>query len=452
MSDIKRIRNFSIIAHIDHGKSTIADRIIHKCGGLTDREMSAQVLDSMDIEKERGITIKAQTVRLNYKSKEGKDYILNIIDTPGHVDFSYEVSRSLSACEGSLLIVDSTQGVEAQTLANVYQALEINHEIIPILNKIDLPASDVEKTKKEIEDVIGIDTSKAISCSGKTGEGIDDILEAIIKNLPEPKSQEKSKLKSLLVDSWYDSYLGVVILVRVIDGKIKKGMKIRLMSNDQEHIIEKVGVFTPKPTDIEELDSGQIGFIITGIKSLSETKVGDTICDALNPIKTPLPGFKPSRPVVFCGLFPIDSSEYQKLKDGLAKLKLNDSSFSYDAESSTALGLGFRCGFLGLLHLEIITERLEREFGVSLITTTPGVIYKVHKIKNEIVNLQNPSNMPDPSQIIKIEEPWIKATIITPDEYLGSIIKICQEKEEFKQTCLIREIVQFYHMTCLSMR
>ena len=428
MSDIKRIRNFSIIAHIDHGKSTIADRIIHKCGGLTDREMSAQVLDSMDIEKERGITIKAQTVRLNYKSKEGKDYILNIIDTPGHVDFSYEVSRSLSACEGSLLIVDSTQGVEAQTLANVYQALEINHEIIPILNKIDLPASDVEKTKKEIEDVIGIDTSKAISCSGKTGEGIDDILEAIIKNLPEPKSQEKSKLKSLLVDSWYDSYLGVVILVRVIDGKIKKGMKIRLMSNDQEHIIEKVGVFTPKPTDIEELDSGQIGFIITGIKSLSETKVGDTICDASNPIKTPLPGFKPSRPVVFCGLFPIDSSEYQKLKDGLAKLNLNDSSFSYDAESSTALGLGFRCGFLGLLHLEIITERLEREFGVSLITTTPGVIYKVHKIKKEIVNLQNPSNMPDPSQIIKIEEPWIKATIITPDEYLGSIIKICQEK------------------------
>ena len=428
MSNIKRIRNFSIIAHIDHGKSTIADRIIHKCGGLTDREMSAQVLDSMDIEKERGITIKAQTVRLNYKSKDGEDYILNIIDTPGHVDFSYEVSRSLSACEGSLLIVDSTQGVEAQTLANVYQALEINHEIIPILNKIDLPASDVEKTKKEIEDVIGIDTSKAISCSGKTGEGIDNILEAIIKNLPQPKSQENSKLKSLLVDSWYDSYLGVVILVRVIDGKIKKGMKVRLMSNDQEHIIEKVGVFTPKPTDIEELDSGQIGFIITGIKSLSETKVGDTICDALNPLKTPLPGFKPSRPVVFCGLFPIDSSEYQKLKDGLAKLKLNDSSFSYDAESSTALGLGFRCGFLGLLHLEIITERLEREFGVSLITTTPGVIYKVHKIKGETINLQNPSNMPDPSQIVKIEEPWIKATIITPDEYLGSIIKICQEK------------------------
>ena len=428
MSDIERIRNFAIIAHIDHGKSTIADRFIHRCGGLTDREMSAQVLDSMDLEKERGITIKAQTVKLKYKAKDGKEYILNIIDTPGHVDFSYEVSRSLSACEGSLLVVDSSQGVEAQTLANVYQALEINHEIIPVLNKIDLPASDVEKAKKEIEDVIGIDTSNAISCSGKTGEGIDEILESIITNLPEPKSQEGSKLKSLLVDSWYDTYLGVVILVRVIDGKIKKGMKIKLMSNDQEYIIEKVGVFTPKPTDINELDTGQIGFIITGIKILSETKVGDTICDATKPLQKALPGFKPSKPVVFCGLFPVDSSEYQKLKDGLAKLKLNDSSFSYEAESSSALGLGFRCGFLGLLHLEIITERLEREFDVSLITTTPGVIYKVHKIKGEVIDLQNPSNMPDPTQIEKIEEPWIKATIITPDEYLGSIIKICQDK------------------------
>ena len=428
MSDIERIRNFAIIAHIDHGKSTIADRIIHKCGGLTDREMSAQVLDSMDIEKERGITIKAQTVRLNYKAKDGKDYILNIIDTPGHVDFSYEVSRSLSACEGSLLIVDSTQGVEAQTLANVYQALEINHEVVPILNKIDLPASDVDKTKKEIEDVIGIDTSGAINCSGKTGEGIEDILESIIKILPSPKGIENNKLKSLLVDSWYDSYLGVVILVRVIDGQIKKGMKIKLMSNDQEYMIEKVGVFTPKPENIGQLGSGQIGFIITGIKSLSETKVGDTICDALDPIHNPLPGFKPSKPVVFCGLFPIDSSEYQKLKDGLAKLKLNDASFSYEAESSSALGLGFRCGFLGLLHLEITTERLEREFDVSLITTTPGVIYKVHKAKGEIIDLQNPSNMPDPTHIEKIEEPWIKATIITPDEYLGTIIKICQDK------------------------
>jgi len=428
MSDIERIRNFAIIAHIDHGKSTIADRIIHKCGGLTDREMSSQVLDSMDIEKERGITIKAQTVRLNYKAKDGKDYILNIIDTPGHVDFSYEVSRSLSACEGSLLIVDSTQGVEAQTLANVYQALEINHEVVPILNKIDLPASDVDKTKKEIEDVVGIDTSGAINCSGKTGEGIDDILESIIKILPPPKGVENNKLKSLLVDSWYDSYLGVVILVRVIDGQIKKGMKIKLMSNDQEYVIEKVGVFTPKPTNIDQLNSGQIGFIITGIKSLLETKVGDTICDASDPIDAPLPGFKPSKPVVFCGLFPIDSSEYQKLKDGLAKLKLNDASFSYEAESSSALGLGFRCGFLGLLHLEITTERLEREFDVSLITTTPGVIYKVHKAKGEIMDLQNPSNMPDPTYVEKIEEPWIKATIITPDEYLGTIIKICQDK------------------------
>jgi GTP-binding protein LepA len=428
MSDIDRIRNFAIIAHIDHGKSTIADRIIHKCGGLTDREMSAQVLDSMDIEKERGITIKAQTVRLNYKAKDGKDYILNIIDTPGHVDFSYEVSRSLSACEGSLLIVDSTQGVEAQTLANVYQALEINHEVVPILNKIDLPASDVDKAKKEIEDVIGIDTSGAINCSGKTGEGIDNILESIIKILPPPKGIENNKLKSLLVDSWYDSYLGVVILVRVIDGKIKKGMKIKLMSNNQEYVIEKVGVFTPKPTDIDQLSSGQIGFIITGIKSLLETKVGDTICDALDSLDVPLPGFKPSKPVVFCGLFPIDSSEYQKLKDGLAKLRLNDASFSYEGESSSALGLGFRCGFLGLLHLEITTERLEREFDVNLITTTPGVIYKVYKVKGDIIDLQNPSNMPDPTIIEKIEEPWIKATIITPDEYLGTIIKICQDK------------------------
>jgi GTP-binding protein LepA len=428
MSNNENIRNFSIIAHIDHGKSTLADRIIHKCGGLSDREMKSQVLDSMDIERERGITIKAQTVKLSYRAKDGKDYMLNIIDTPGHVDFGYEVSRSLSACEGSLLIVDSTQGVEAQTLANVYQALEINHEIIPILNKIDLPASDVEKTKKEIEDVVGIDTSNAISCSGKTGEGVDDILEAIINILPPPQGKQSEKLKSLLVDSWYDTYLGVVILVRIIDGKIKKNMKIKLMSNDQEYVIEKVGVFTPKPMDIEELNSGEIGFIIAGIKTLSETKVGDTICEASNPIVEPLPGFKPSKPVVFCGLFPVDSSEYQKLKDGLGKLKLNDASFSYEAESSTALGLGFRCGFLGLLHLEIITERLEREFDVNLITTTPGVIYKVHKVKGDVIDLQNPSSMPDPTQITKIEEPWISATIITPDEYLGSIIKICQDK------------------------
>ena len=428
MSSIDRIRNFSIIAHIDHGKSTIADRIIHKCGGLTDREMKSQVLDSMDIERERGITIKAQTVKLKYKAKDGKDYILNIIDTPGHVDFGYEVSRSLSACEGSLLIVDSTQGVEAQTLANVYQALEINHEVIPILNKIDLPASDIEKTKKEIEDVVGLDTLNAISCSGKTGEGIENILEAIVNILPSPKGKQTERLKALLVDSWYDTYLGVVILVRVIDGKIKKNLKIKLLSNDEEYVIEKVGVFTPKPADVEELNSGEIGFIIAGIKTLSETKVGDTICDASNPITEPLPGFKPSKPVVFCGLFPVDSSEYQKLKDGLGKLKLNDASFSYEPESSSALGLGFRCGFLGLLHLEIISERLEREFSVNLITTTPGVIYKIYKTTGDVIDLQNPSSMPDPTQITKIEEPWINATIITPDEYLGSIIKICQDK------------------------
>ena len=428
MDKINNIRNFAIIAHIDHGKSTIADRIIHKCGGLSDREMKAQVLDSMDIERERGITIKAQTVKLNYKSKSGKEYILNIIDTPGHVDFSYEVSRSLYACEGSILIVDSTQGVEAQTLANVYQALDMNHEIVPVLNKIDLPASDLERTSKQIEDVIGIETINAIPCSGKTGEGIDDILETIVNQLPPPKGKRNNNLKCLLVDSWYDTYLGVVTLVRVIDGKILKNMKIRMMSTSQEYTVEKVGVFTPKPKDINELNAGEIGFIITGIKNLSDTKVGDTICEANNPLEKALPGFKPSKPVVFCGLFPVDSSDYQKLKDGLAKLQLNDASFSFEAESSSALGLGFRCGFLGLLHLEIITERLEREFDINLITTTPGVVYKVYLNNEKMMELQNPSSLPDPTQIKFIEEPWIKATIITPDEYLGSIIKLCQNK------------------------
>ena len=428
MSSIENIRNFAIIAHIDHGKSTIADRIIHKCGGLTEREMKAQVLDSMDIERERGITIKAQTVKLNYKSKSGENYTLNIIDTPGHVDFSYEVSRSLYACEGSILIVDSTQGVEAQTLANVYQALESNHEIIPILNKIDLPASDLERSNKQIEEVIGIDTKNSIPCSGKTGEGIDEILEKIIEILPCPTGKIKEKLKCLLVDSWYDTYLGVVILVRIIDGKLKKNMKIKMMSNKKEYIVEKVGVFTPKAKDTEELNAGEIGFITTGIKELSETKVGDTICDANDPLKEALPGFKPSKPVVFCGLFPVDNSEYQKLKDGLAKLKLNDASFTYEAETSSALGLGFRCGFLGLLHLEIVTERLEREFDINLLTTTPGVVYKVHMNNGEVKNLQNPSNLPDPTLIKFIEEPWIKATIITPDQFLGSIMKLCQSK------------------------
>ena len=428
MSELDHIRNFSIIAHIDHGKSTVADRLIQKCGGLTDREMKEQVLDTMDIERERGITIKAQTVKLNYKSKNGKNYILNIIDTPGHVDFSYEVSRSLSACEGSILIVDSSQGVEAQTLANVYQALDNNHEIIPVLNKIDLPASDPVKVKQQIEDVIGIETKNVINCSAKKGDGIEDILESIVKNLPAPKGETSNVLKSLLIDSWYDSYLGVVILVRIIDGKIYKGMKIKMMSNNTEHEIEKVGIFTPKPKDVNELNSGEIGFIITGIKNLSETKVGDTICDAKNSLAKPLAGFKPSKPVVFCGLFPVDSSEYQKLKDGLAKLKLNDSSFSYEPESSSALGLGFRCGFLGLLHLEIVTQRLEREFDLNLITTTPGVIYKINQSNGKQIELQNPTNMPDPTFIKSIEEPWIKATIIAPDEYLGSIIKICQDK------------------------
>ena len=423
MSTIDNIRNFAIIAHIDHGKSTIADRIIHKCGGLTEREMKAQVLDSMDIERERGITIKAQTVKLNYTAKNEKKYILNIIDTPGHVDFSYEVSRSLYACEGSILIVDSTQGVEAQTLANVYQALDINHEIIPILNKIDLPASDIDKTNKQIEDVIGIDTLNAVSCSGKTGEGISEILEQIIQTLPGPTGEKNKILKCLLVDSWYDTYLGVVILVRVIDGKISKNMKIRMMSTNQDYVVEKVGVFTPKPKDVSELNAGEIGFITTGIKALSETKVGDTICDSKNPIKEALPGFKPSKPVVFCGLFPVDSSEYQKLKDGLAKLQLNDASFTFEPESSSALGLGFRGGFLGLLHLEIVTERLEREFDINLLTTTPGVVYKIHMNNGEIKDLQNPSNLPDPTLIKFIEEPWIKTTIITPDQYLGLIIK-----------------------------
>jgi len=428
MTKIDHIRNFAIIAHIDHGKSTIADRIIHSCGGLTEREMKAQVLDSMDIERERGITIKAQTVKLNYKAKDGKKYILNIIDTPGHVDFSYEVSRSLYACEGSILIVDSTQGVEAQTLANVYQALDTKHEIVPVLNKVDLPASDLEKTKTQIEEVIGIDTENAIPCSGKTGEGIEDILEQIIVSLPAPEGEKDADLKCLLVDSWYDTYLGVVILVRVIDGKISKNMKIKMMSTNEEYIIEKVGVFTPKATDVNELNAGEIGFITTGIKILSETKVGDTICDAAKPLQKALSGFKPSKPVVFCGLFPVDSSEYQKLKDGLGKLQLNDASFSFEAESSSALGLGFRCGFLGLLHLEIITERLEREFDINLLTTTPGVVYKVHMNKGEVIELQNPSSLPEPTLINYIEEPWIKATIITPDEYLGPIIKVCQDK------------------------
>jgi GTP-binding protein LepA len=429
MVPTENIRNFAIIAHIDHGKSTFADRLIQKCGGLTDREMVDQVLDSMEIERERGITIKAQTVRLNYKSKKNnKDYILNIIDTPGHVDFSYEVNRSLASCEGSLLIVDSSQGVEAQTLANVYQAIDNKHEIIIVLNKIDLPASDVDRVKKQIEDVIGLDTSKALKASGKTGEGVEEILESIIERLPSPKGKRDEKLKALLIDSWYDSYLGVVILVRVIDGEIKKGMNILMMSSNKKHEVEKVGIFTPKAKDKDLIGPGEIGFIVTGIKELSETKIGDTITDYQKPISNPLPGFKPSKPVVFCGLFPMDSNDFNSLRDSLAKLRLNDSSFVYEPENSAALGLGFRCGFLGLLHLEIIVQRLEREYDLNLITTTPGVVYKIKKNDGGEMDLQNPANMPEPNYIKSIEEPWIKATIISPDEYLGSILKLCEEK------------------------
>jgi len=429
MIPIENIRNFAIIAHIDHGKSTFADRLIQKCGGLTDREMVNQVLDSMEIERERGITIKAQTVRLNYKSKKNnKDYILNIIDTPGHVDFSYEVNRSLASCEGSLLIVDSSQGVEAQTLANVYQAIDNKHEIIVVLNKIDLPASDVDRVKRQIEDVIGLDTSKALKASGKTGEGVEEILESIIERLPSPKGKRDEKLKALLIDSWYDSYLGVVILVRVIDGEIKKGMNILMMSSNKKHEVEKVGIFTPKAKDKDLIGPGEIGFIVTGIKELSETKIGDTITDYQKPISNPLPGFKPSKPVVFCGLFPMDSNDFNSLRDSLAKLRLNDSSFVFEPENSAALGLGFRCGFLGLLHLEIIVQRLEREYDLNLITTTPGVVYKIKKNDGGEMDLQNPANMPEPNYIKSIEEPWIKATIISPDEYLGSILKLCEEK------------------------
>ena len=428
MSSTDLIRNFSIVAHIDHGKSTLADRLIQTCGGLEEREMKEQVLDSMDIERERGITIKAQTVRLNYKHTDGKNYILNIMDTPGHVDFSYEVSRSLAACEGSLLVVDSSQGVEAQTLANVYQAMDNNHEIVVVLNKADLPASEPEKVKQEIEDVIGIDTSNAILASGKTGLGIEEILKAIVERLPAPKSESDDQLKALLVDSWYDSYLGVVILVRVIDGFIKKDDEILMMSHNAKYKIDKVGVFTPKPIDRDNLGPGEMGFIVTGIKSVSETKVGDTITLTKNPVAKALPGFKPSKPVVFCGLFPVDSSDYGLLRDSLGKLALNDSSLIYEPESSTALGLGFRCGFLGLLHLEIVVERLDREYDLNLITTTPGVIYKLEKTDGTTSDLQNPSNMPEPNYIKTIKEPWINATLITPDEYLGSIIKLCEEK------------------------
>ena len=428
MTDLSLIRNFAIIAHIDHGKSTIADRIIEYCGGLQQREMTEQVLDSMDIEKERGITIKAQTVRLNYKARNGKTYQLNLIDTPGHVDFTYEVSRSLASCEGSVLVVDATQGVEAQTLANVYLALDNNHEIVPALNKIDLPSSDVEKTKQQIEDVIGLDTSHAVEVSGKTGLGIEDLLEAVVTYLPAPDGDIEAPTKALLIDSWYDSYLGVVILARVKDGVLRKKQNIRMMSNNMDYVIDRIGIFTPKMTDVEALYPGEVGFITASIKSLDDCHIGDTITDNKRPCLNALAGFKPSISVVFCSIFPVDSSQYNALKDALAKLKLNDASINYQPENSTALGLGFRCGFLGLLHMEIIQERIGREFDLDIITTAPSVAYDIYLTNGTKMVLHNPADMPDTTSIAKIEEPMVRATIMVPDTYLGAILKLCTER------------------------
>ena len=428
MTDIKNIRNFSIIAHIDHGKSTLADRLIQSCDGLTEREMKEQVLDTMDIERERGITIKAQTVRLEYKSKNNETYQLNLIDTPGHVDFAYEVSRSLSACEGSILVVDSTQGVEAQTLANVYQAIELDHEIIPIINKIDLPAAEPEKVCRQIEDVIGIDASDAIFVSAKTGEGIDDIFEALVNRLNPPVGSNDETTKALLVDSWYDSYLGVVVLVRVINGNLTKGQKIKMLGTNSTYEIDDIGIFTPKKVSVDRLGPGELGYIIAGIKTVSDTQIGDTITDDKKPCKDTLKGFRPSQPSVFCGLFPVDSGEFEDLRESIEKLSLNDSSFQHETENSAALGFGFRCGFLGLLHLEIVRERIEREFDIDLITTAPSVIYKIYLNDETCIDLHNPADMPDPSLINYIEEPWIKATILVPDEYLGAVLKLCEDR------------------------
>jgi len=428
MTDLSHIRNFSIIAHIDHGKSTLADRLIQHCGGLADREMSEQVLDSMDIERERGITIKAQTVRLMYKAKDGQTYQLNLMDTPGHVDFAYEVSRSLAACEGALLVVDASQGVEAQTLANVYMALDNDLEIVPVLNKIDLPAAEPERVREQIEDVVGIDASDALLVSAKSGIGIEETLAAIVTQLPPPTGNREAPLKALLVDSWYDSYLGVMILVRVVDGTMKRGQKIRMMSSGSNHQIDQVGVFTPKIIKTAELGPGEMGYLTASIKTVADTNVGDTITDERNPATEPLAGFQPSVPVVFCSLFPIDAADYEDLRDSMGKLRLNDASFEFEAETSAALGQGFRCGFLGLLHLEIIQERLEREFDLDLITTAPSVAYKLHMLKGDVIDLHNPADMPDPSQIETIDEPWIKATIMVPDEYLGAVLGLCTER------------------------
>ncbi len=428
MQNTDTIRNFAIIAHIDHGKSTLADRLIQFCGGLSEREMKAQVLDNMDLERERGITIKAQTVRLSYKANNGVDYQINLVDTPGHVDFAYEVSRSLRACEGSLLVVDSSQGVEAQTLANVYQAIDANHEIVIVLNKVDLPAAEPGRVKNQIEDVIGLDTSSALEVSAKTGQGIKDVLETLITRLPAPEGDVNDSLKALLVDSWYDTYLGVVILIRVYSGSIRKGMKIRMMSQGTSYDVDDVGVFTPKPLSKKELFPGEIGYFTASIKSVGDCQVGDTITDEKRQTQNPLDGFRPSTPVVFCGLFPVDSSQYEDLKSSLAKLHLNDSSFDFQAETSAALGFGFRCGFLGMLHMEIIQERLSREFDLDLITTAPSVVYKIFLVSGEILELHNPSDMPDITKIKQMEEPWVKATILVPDEYLGAILSLCSEK------------------------
>jgi GTP-binding protein LepA len=428
MTPLARIRNFAIIAHIDHGKSTLADRLIEATGGLAAREMREQVLDSMELERERGITIKAQTVRLEYRARDGESYVLNLMDTPGHVDFAYEVSRSLAACEGSLLVVDASQGVEAQTLANVYQAIEAGHEIVPVLNKIDLPAAEPERVRTQIEDVIGLDASEAILISAKTGLNIEAVLEALVTRLPPPQGEAAAPLKALLVDSWYDPYLGVVILVRVKDGMLSAGQKIRLMATGAVHMVERVGVFTPKGVAVEALGPGEIGFITAGIKTVADCRVGDTITEDRRPAASPLPGFKPVQPVVFCGLFPTDAADYERLRDSLAKLRLNDASFEYEPETSAALGFGFRCGFLGLLHLEIVEERLNREFDLDLIATAPSVLYRVHLTNDRVLPLHNPADMPDPVRIDHIEEPWIKATILVPDAYLGPILALCEER------------------------
>ncbi|MBT6286148.1 MAG: elongation factor 4, partial [Rhodospirillaceae bacterium] len=433
MTELSHIRNFAIIAHIDHGKSTLADRLIQECGGVENRDMKEQMLDTMDIERERGITIKAQTVRLMYKADDGESYQINLMDTPGHVDFTYEVSRSLAACEGSLLIVDSSQGVEAQTLANTYLAIESDHEIIPVLNKIDLPAAEPEKVRQEIEDVIGLDASEAICVSAKTGVGIKEVLEALVHKLPPPTGDRTAPLTALLVDSWYDPYLGVIVLVRVRDGVLKKGMKIRMMGTGATHLVDVAGVFTPKRQDVAELGPGEVGFFTASIKAVADAQVGDTITEERNLAAKPLPGFKPSVPVVFCGLFPIDAADFEDLRDSMAKLRLNDGSFHYEPENSAALGFGFRCGFLGLLHLEIVQERLSREFDLDLITTAPSVVYRIHMNDGKMLEMHNPADMPDVVRIDYIEEPWIEATILVPDDHLGAILKLCEERRGIQQ-------------------